>query len=251
MIVKSLNVIQFEIFKSYSSLVHGFSTRLSGYSKKPYSGLNLGLTSGDDTQTVYNNRQLYFNYLSIPQDKLVFPVQIHSSNIQVVDSPGIVDNCDALITNVSNLFLTIQTADCFPVFIYDPTSQTAAIIHYGWKGTAVNLSDKTVLKMKKTFKCNSANLIAAIGPGVQINNFQVDDAVYKHFNHKYFIADGPNHYKMDLQQAIFDQLLDAGLNKDHIERNTDCTYEKYNLYYSYRRDGEKSGRMMGVIGIRA
>ena len=54
---------------------------------------------------------------------------------------------------------------------------------------------------------------------------------------------------MNLQQVIFDQLIDSGLDTDHIERSTDCTFEKNEFYFSYRRDKEKSGRMMGIIGI--
>ena len=56
---------------------------------------------------------------------------------------------------------------------------------------------------------------------------------------------------MNLQQVIYDQLVAAGLREEQIERNRDCTYDKEKLYYSYRRDGQKSGRMMGVIGLRS
>jgi YfiH family protein len=251
MIVDSLKVIQFDIFKPYQSLIHAFSTRLGGYSKKPYDSLNLGLTTGDNPHSVQKNRKIFFNHLCIPQEKLVFPVQTHSSNSQIVNSPGIINNCDALITNTPNLFLTIQTADCFPVFVYNPVTQTAAIIHSGWKGAAANICGKTILKMKEIFNIKPTNLIVAMGPGVQMRNFQVDDPVYIHFDKKYFIADGLNHYKMNLQQAIFDQLQDSGISEKNIECCTDCTFDKSDLYYSYRRDKEKSGRMMGVIGIKA
>ena len=250
MIVESLKIIQFNIFKPYLSLVHAFSTRIGGYSNHPYQSLNLGLTCGDDPQIVQKNREIYFNSLDISQDRLVFPVQIHSSNIQIVDSPGIVNNCDALITQTPKVFLTIQTADCFPIFIFDPMTQTVAIVHSGWKGTAQNIAGKTIRAMKTGLKINPNNLLAAIGPGVQLNNFQVDEPVYNQFDPKYFVPDGPGHHKMDLQLAIYDQLIAAGLNEYKIERHIDCTYEKEELYFSYRRDGQYSGRMMGVIGIR-
>jgi len=232
-------------------VIHAFSTRPGGFSKVPYQGLNLGLTCGDDPQLVQKNRNLYFNYLAIPQDRLVFPVQIHSDNIQIVDSPGVIEYCDALITQTPNLYLTIQTADCFPIFVFDPVTQTAAIIHSGWKGAAQNIAGKTIRKMKTGLNVDPNNLLAAIGPGIQMKNFQVDASVYNQFDSKYFKPDGPGHYKMDLQLAIFDQLISAGLNTQQIERNTDCTYEKSDLYYSYRRDGHYSGRMMGIIGIRS
>lgn len=247
----SIKVIQFNILKSYLSLVHAFSTRIGGFSNSPYQSMNLGLTCGDDPRIVQKNRDKYFNYLDVPQDQLVFPVQIHSDNIQIVETPGIVNNCDALITQTTDLFLTIQTADCFPLFVFDPQTRTIAIIHSGWKGTAVNIAGKTIQKMKTEFGIDPSNIFVAIGPGVQTQNFQVDEPVYKQFESKYFISDGPGHYKMDLQQVIFDQLIETGLSEQKIERYTECTYEKHELYYSYRRDGQNSGRMMGIIGIRS
>jgi len=250
LIVDSIKIIQFNLLKSQLSLVHAFSTRTGGCSNFPYQSLNLGLTCGDNPEDVQKNRNLYFNYLDIPQKRLVFPVQIHSDHIQIVDSPGIVDDCDALITQTSNLFLTIQTADCFPVFIFDPQTITIAIIHSGWKGAAANITGKTIQKIKNIFHADPQKILATIGPGVQMKNFQVDEPVYSQFEPKYFTPDGPGHYRMDLQMAIFDQLLAAGLNKQNVECNPDCTYEKEELYYSYRRDGQNSGRMMGVIGIR-
>jgi len=249
--VDPINVIQFNILQPYKSLVHAFSTRQGGVSKVPYKSLNLGLTCSDDPQAVQKNRKIYFNYLSISQDRLIFPVQIHSSNVEIVNSPGIVKNSDALITRTPNLFLTIETADCFPIFLYDPFTHTVALIHSGWKGTAANIVCKTIQKMKDDLNVDPGNLLATIGPGVQKNNFQVDGPVFNQFDSKYFTDDGPGHYKMDLQQVIVDQLLDAGLKKDHIERNNDCTYEKNALFYSYRRDGQNSGRMMGIIGFRS
>lgn len=246
----SLKLIQFSILKSHLSLVHAFSTRIGGFSKDPYHSLNLGLTCRDNPDIVKKNRNIFFNYLSLPQDRLVFPVQIHSDNIQIINSPGILNNCDALITQKPNLFLTIQTADCFPIFVFDPITRTIAIIHSGWKGAAKNIAGKTIQKMKTELGVNPCNLLAVIGPGVQMKNFQVDEPVYNHFEPKYFTPDGPDHYKMDLQKAIYDQLTTAGLSEQSIERSADCTYEKEEFYYSYRRDGQNSGRMMGIIGLR-
>ncbi len=249
--MKVLNVIQFRIFKPYTSLIHAFSTRQGGHSVAPYQTLNLGFTCGDDPQNVQKNREIFFNFLSISQDRLVCPVQIHSDGIQIVDSPGIVNNCDALITRTQNLYLTVQTADCYPIFVFDPLTKTIAIIHSGWKGAAVNIAGKTIQKLKDDFYVDPGNLLAAIGPGVQMENFQVDNSVYRQFNSKYFISDGPGHYKMNLQQTIYDQLVTAGIREEQIERNQDCTYGKEKLYYSYRRDGRDSGRMMGVIGLHS
>ena len=72
-----------------------------------------------------------------------------------------------------------------------------------------------------------------------------------HFADKYLIADGPEHFKLDVQKNIVDQLLAAGIKPDNIQVFKICTHCAVDDYYSYRRDGGHSGRMMGIIGMRA
>ncbi|MEJ2054272.1 MAG: polyphenol oxidase family protein [Calditrichaceae bacterium] len=209
--MEPIHVIQFGILKSCSSLVHAFSTRKGGFSQNSFKSLNLGLTTGDNPYIVQKNRNTFFKYLHIDPANIVYPGQIHSNNIHLAEEPGIAANCDALITGKPNLFLSIQTADCFPVFLYEPVKQVIAIIHSGWKGTAADIAGRTVQKMTDEFYIHPENLLAGIGPGVQKQNFQVDDPVFNQFDPRYFSVDGPGHYKMDLQQAIVDQLVHRGV----------------------------------------
>ncbi len=239
----------FSLFQNQPRLVQAFSTRKGGVSFPPYGALNLGLHTGDKRENVYKNRALYFEALHIPQDKLVFPEQVHSDCVKVVDKPGKVSRCDALIARNSNLFLTIQTADCFPVFLYDPQARVVGIIHSGWRGTARNIVGKTIALMESECNVNPERIIAAIGPGVQQSCYQVDDQTASHFNERDLVPDGIGHFKLDVQGAIVRQLQNAGVADERMERDTTCTHCETDLYYSYRRDGHQSGRMMGVIGM--
>ena len=108
----------FEIFKN-QNIIHCSSNRIGGFSKETFKSLNLGLSTSDDKETVNRNRIKFFKYLNIEENQLAIPKQIHSANIEIVDTPGIYSNSDALITRNKGIVLTIQTADCFPVFIYD------------------------------------------------------------------------------------------------------------------------------------
>jgi len=238
------------LFSKYKNLLQAFSTRLGGFSAAPYDSLNLGMHSGDDKQLVAQNRRLFFKQLNIPEDRLVFPEQVHSANVQLVSESGIVAQCDALITSEKNLFLTIQTADCFPIFLYDPSAQAVGIVHSGWRGTAANIVQKTISLMENRLHCRAENMIAAIGVGVQQSCYQVDTETASHFDAKYGLPDGPGHFKLDVQSAIADQLFKAGLSQKNIEIDKTCTHCAADRYYSYRRDGKESGRMMGVIGMR-
>ena len=238
------------LFSKYQNLLQAFSTRVGGFSKAPYDSLNLGMHSGDHRPSVLQNRRLFFKELHVPEERLVFPEQIHSANVQLVKKPGIVMKCDALITSEKDLFLTIQTADCFPVFLFDPQAKAIGIVHSGWRGTAVNIVQKTIWHMEDRLNCRAENMIAAIGAGVQQSCYQVDTETASHFEAKYCLPDGPGHFKLDVQGAITDQLLTAGLRKENMEIDKTCTHCATKRYYSYRRDGKQSGRMMGVIGVR-
>ncbi len=231
-------------------LVHGFSTRKGGFSKRPYDSLNMGLNCGDNKETVLRNRELFFSTLAIDPKQVAYPAQVHSGHVAIADKPGIYKQTDALICNIPGLFITIQTADCFPVFLFDPVQKTWAIIHSGWRGTNKGISVSTIEMMKKQFDCNPETVIAAIGPGVQTNQYQVDEKTAANFDPAYLIDDGPGHYLLDIQGCIYKQLLDAGLLIKNIERDKSCTFLQKDTFYSYRRDGHNSGRMMGVIGLR-
>lgn len=241
----------FSHFSQQQNLLQAYSTRNGGYSKAPYHSLNLGMHSGDHKPTVEKNRQFFFNQINIPQQRLIFPEQVHSDHIIHATSPGIVPECDALITAEKNLFLTIQTADCFPIFLFDPQAEVVGIVHSGWRGTSKNIVGKAISLMEEKLSCQSKDIIAGIASGVQQSCYQVDETTAAHFDETYLIADGPGHFKLDVQGNIIDQLKDAGLSKRNIQWDATCTHCAADIYYSYRRDGLHSGRMMGVIGMFA
>ena len=123
MISKSFpKITKYPLFKTFSifkgnSILHAYSNRLGGQSKSPFDALNLGLHTSDEKVYVKENRRLFFKTLNIDQNKLVFPQQTHSDHVAVVEKAGAVSDTDALVSSVPGLVLTIQTADCFPVFI--------------------------------------------------------------------------------------------------------------------------------------
>jgi len=242
--------LTFPHFKKYISLSQVYSNRMGGFSKPPYDSMNLGLHSGDNIKDVQANRDIFFKQIQIPPERMVFPAQIHSANVFHVTSPGIVPDCDALITSEKELYLTIQTADCFPVFLYEPQVEAVGIVHSGWRGTSKNIVGRTINLMVEKFECTPVNTVAAIGAGVQQACYQVDDTTATKFDSKYLLDDGPGHFKLDVQARIVDQLQESGVLVENVEIDPTCTHCATDLYYSYRRDGKSSGRMMGIIGIK-
>ena len=239
----------FAVLQEFAGLVHGYSTRQGGVSRAPYHWLNLGMHTGDDPERVRQNRGLYFEALGVPADRLVFPEQVHGKRVEIVNKPGIVSQCDGLITDQPNLYLTIQTADCFPVFLLEEEQGVVALLHSGWRGTAANIVAEAIRKMVAEFSVRPENMVAAVGAGIQQTCYQVDAATAQRFDDRYLIPDGEDHFLLNVQANIVDQLITAGIPADRIEADATCTHCATDMYYSYRRDGRHSGRMMAVIGM--
>jgi YfiH family protein len=168
-----------------------------------------------------------------------------------VESPGERIKADALISNKSNLFLGVQTADCFPIFLFDPQNRAIGVIHAGWQGAIKGIIPKTISMMKTEFSSNPLEIRVAVGPGLQKECFEVQEDVYDQFPGSCLIKhpDAAKRY-LDLQKYVIDNLITSGIQPQNIELNKSCTKCLDSLYYSFRRDGEKSGRMMGLLGIR-
>ena len=245
-----MNIIRSEIFKKFPELTFGISTKSEseGVSKAPYY-LNMGLSVGDDERSVRSNRELFFKELSIDTERIVFQKQIHSCNVNYVDKPQFIDGSDALFSDQKDLYLAVQIADCAPVFIYDKQKKAVAGIHSGWKGGECNITGKTISEMTEKLGCSVRDMFAFIGPCISVQNYEVGPEFKKSFGKEYFEErDGSLYF--DLKKVILHQLLDSGLEPANIEVSQLCTYRDKNDFHSHRRDNGKTGRMMGVIGIR-
>ena len=245
--MEELIIIQSEIFKKFSGLVFGFSTKKGGVSPAPLY-LNLSYSVGDDPEYVKANRKLFFDKLGIPEDRVTFQRQIHSSEVNYSGSPTFFDGCDAIYTDKKNIFLTVSTADCIPVFVYSPEKNIVAGIHAGWKGTSGQIVFKTIQRLNREFSLKNDSLHAFIGPGICSEHYEVGAEVAGLFDESEKKQKG-HKFHLDLKKANFNQLIKSGLNDFNIEVSDHCTFCNPALFHSYRRDGEKAGRMLGVIGM--
>lgn len=243
-------VVRFKILDQFPEIRCAFSTRRGGYSTGAYSELNMGLNTGDDRETVWKNRYLFFDSLGIGRERVAYPDQTHSNNVRVVNEPGIYRDCDALITNQAGVFLAVQTADCFPLFMYDPVKRVVAVVHAGWRGALAGIIEKTLIEMQKRFGSAMRDIAVAAGPAMQQECFEVDEDVHSQFDERYQVGHPVAGKKyIDLKKFINTRLAEAGIEKYNTELSEICTKcDKYH-FYSYRRDGKLSGRMLGTIGI--
>ena len=240
--------------------------------------LNLGLTEWDTKENVLENRRRFQSTLGATDLKLISLKQIHSDVIHLFDAaPAEPCRGDGSATNRPGLLLGVQTADCVPILLVDPKKRAIAAVHAGWRGTLQRIVVKAIGKMQMQFKSNPADLLAAIGPSIGGCCYEVGTEVATQFLSQFAEApewfdefrtgDEPNPIQwldmmppghqpppknvlLDLRKANRAQLLHAGLRTANIFFTDLCTACRGDLFFSYRKEGATSGRLMSVIGIR-
>jgi len=183
---------------------------------------------------------------------LVTCKQIHSSNIQIVTKDNIgteINNCDGLITNVPNINLSINTADCVPITINDPIKEVVGVVHAGWRGTEKEIIKKAILLIINQFGSNPQNIKIKIGPAIDKDNYLIKKDVASRFIDKYpeyLEKVDYEHWKFDLVGVNIKQLLDMGILNKNIKNSKISTYLN-KKYPSFRRDGNSKGFITSIM----
>lgn len=259
---KHSNLLRFEIFNQFEpSLCHFSTTVNAGVSQGDYSSFNMSIYSGDDIECVDENRNRLALLLDIDEDKLFIPYQTHEDKTAVIDEEFLsksdleqakmLHGIDSIITNQKNICIGITTADCVPIIIYDPINKVLACVHAGWRGTLAKLSEKTIFEMQKRFDCKHENLIAGIGPFISEKYFEVGDEVFQSFSDAGFFMEEissfnvySKKYHLDLGSANKQLFRNIGIPDKNVEISDYCTFREKYLFFSARRQGIKSGRML-------
>ena len=281
-----LQLLRSEKLSKLAWLVHALSTRHGGVSR-PYGGnvLNLGFTKHDSRAAVERNRELFLKELGVANGRRSWPLvslrQIHSDLIYRIDRmPEQTLAGDGIVTDTRGLLLAVQTADCLPIILVDRKRRAVGVFHAGWRGTVKRIVEKGVGEMRKHFKSDPRNLVAAIGPGVQGCCYEVGEEVRTRFEAQFAYANSlfrevkdsdpvrekypllfltaraPGHGELpvklflDLVEANRRQLLDAGVLAKNIDAVGPCTACHTELLFSFRGEKGVTGRMMGAAGIR-
>ncbi len=224
---------------------HGFSTRRGGISVPPYDSLNLGYKTGDTQKHIEENRKRFFQAIKISSEQLAIPEQIHDNKILNVYNPGNYPAADGLITNISGIVLSVQIADCLPVFLFDPVHRAIGLIHTGWRGTSEKISQKAVKAMTDHFHTKPEDLQIFFGPSIGPCCYTVGPDVSEHFSKQYLING-----KLDLWMCNKDQLIRAGAPAKQIMMSRLCTACHPEWFFSHRCSGGKTGRMMALFTLK-
>lgn len=251
-------------FTAAGGVAHGFSTRLGGVSEGIYASLNLGSTRGDDPDRVRENYRRFCAAIGAGVDRVVMTNQVHSTIIRTVTPADVKADlydpegyeCDGLITNQPGLALTIFSADCIPVLLYDPVKRVIAAVHAGWRGTAGDIAGKAARKMREEYGSETGDILAAIGPGISLCCFEthadVPEAMTEALGHlarPYILALENGKFKVDLKGINFALLERAGLTPSHMEIAPDCTACLPEKYWSHRVTQGKRGSQAAMLQL--
>ena len=243
--------------KRFENLQHCFFSRKNGVSKGLYESLNCGIGSGDKKENVLKNIELVSKKIGCKTELLITLNQKHSDQVIYFENEKDVKNKlygDAIVSKVKNVGISILTADCAPILFYDPTKKIIGCVHSGWKG-AINGIIKNTIKKFNESNSNSSDLIAAIGPCINKQNYEVKTDFFNKFidkdkgNESFFVKINNEKYTFDLRSFINKELYSLGVkNIENIEKDT---FSEKEFFYSYRRscinNEEYYGRCISVI----
>ena len=231
--------------------VHALATtrRLPGNSQPPYDAFNLGLRSGEEESTVYANRALLQRAFALPAPPRWLH-QVHGDRVlrMTAEVPDGEPQADAAFTSEPGVVLAIQAADCLPILLCTDDGSQIAAIHAGWRGLSGGVVEACAQRMTATAEKLLAWLGPAIGPASYEVGAEVRDVFLRHpaAAEAAFAPTRPGHWHCDLYALARQRLATLG-----VTRIYGGGYDTFAdaRFYSYRRDGARSGRMASLIWL--
>jgi YfiH family protein len=200
----------------------------------------------------HTDRQAFLRQL-MPATGTVEAEQVHGSSVAVVrrSSPSaqLVAGCDALVTDVAGLMLLIRTADCLPVFFAAPRRGVVGLAHAGWRGLSSALLRRALAALQHVFQIRPSELFVAIGPAIRACCYEVGEEFTSRFGS--FVQVRSGRRTCDLVGAAVDQLRSSGVRSERITDTRRCTACETAQWFSLRREGQQTGRLVSVIMVRS
>jgi|GEM_PF-88372 len=256
----------------WDGVTAGFTTRHGGVSRPPFASLNCGLHVGDDPADVVGNRERLAQALGQPLAACTYAEQVHGCEVLVAtpehrgrgraSREGAVQGTDAFVTAERGLVLCAQFADCVPLFLHDPVRRVVGLAHAGWKGSVLNIAQATVSAMARAFGSRPEELRAAVGPSIGVCCYEVDAAVADRVRAALTAAGAApqaeanvlraqpvGKFMLNLQEFNRNLLEQAGILSACIEVTQLCTSCRTDLFFSHRKEGGSTGRMVAWIAL--
>ena len=213
-----------------------------------YSSFNLGLHVHDNAEQVKQHRQALTQYLDLPNEPHWLD-QIHGTKIITLNKQQQNPQADGSTTQEYQHACVVLTADCLPILITNTDGTQVAAVHAGWRGLLAGIVDLAI----EPFHCPTNELLVWLGPCIGPLNFEINASIRQQFIQTHSAWDESFHQNdigswfANLQRLAEIRLQELGV--EHIHKDTRCTFEHLDTFYSYRRDGQYTGRMAHAIWL--
>lgn len=236
--------------------VFGYTKRTGGLSQYPGESFNMALYIGDDSENVNRHQDMLAEEIGVTPDNWVLPIQKHGGNVAEVSSKdrGVnvreltdaLHDIDALYTYDENILLTMNYADCVPVYIYSRANNFTALVHAGWKGT----SKEVLINTLKAYDGHPSDLVVVIGISINQSHYEVDDKVVSQLREEHLkdaVAGSGDGWLLDLKTVNRNQAESFGVDPDDIHV-TPLGTEDTDRFFSFRLEKGQTGRALAFIG---
>ena len=259
--VAGVPFLSYPMFEETGIVNHGFSTRFGGVSKGCYATMNISTTRGDDPAAVAENCRRMAKALGVEVGDFTYTQQTHTTNVVVVkaeDKGKRFAETDGMITNVPGICLVTFYADCVPLYFVDPVKKVIGLSHSGWRGTVGKMGKVTVEKMTTEYDCDPKDILAAIGPSICQDCYEVSEDVIDCFKEKFdehlwdnlFYQKENGKYQLNLWEANHQIFLESGISEEHIAVTNVCTHCNPDVLFSHRTTGNARGNVSAFLALK-
>ena len=264
-VVNGVPLLTYPLLERTNAVKHGFSTRLGGVSTGDCATMNISTTRGDAPEAVEENKRRLAGALGVKVEDFTFTYQTHTTNVAVVreeDRGTRFMETDGMVTNVPGICLVTFYADCVPLYFVDPVKKVIGLSHSGWRGTVHKMGKVTVEKMTEVYGTNPADVVAAVGPSICQDCYEVsEDVIAKfrdsfeecHWQQLFYQKEEQREagkYQLNLWKANELVLKEAGIPKDQIAVTNLCTHCNPNVLFSHRATGGKRGNLSAFLALK-
>lgn len=259
--------LTFPLLEETGTVVHGFSTRLGGVSQGVCSSMNLSFSRGDREEAVRENYHRIAEAVGFPYESIVCSDQTHTTNVRRVGKedrgngllrPRPYTDVDGLITDEPGVTLATFYADCVPLYLVDPVKKAIGLSHSGWRGTVGKIGKVTVEAMMREFGSRPEDMVAAIGPSICRDCYEVSEDVALEFQKAYpkeaadqlLTAKEKGKYQLDLWEACRQNFLEAGIRPEKISMPQICTCCNPDFLFSHRASQGKRGNLAAFLMLK-
>ena len=240
---------EFDIFKERQEIRCVFSTRHYDNNAGETGNFNLEFMDSANHNIVNENRKIFLEESGGVEEHTAIGKQAHSVNVRKINRAGVFEQTDGMLTKTRGLSLIVSAADCLPLFLYDTLNGAIGIVHSGWKGTKGGIVINAINLLSESFGTYPSNLLCGIGPSIEGACYEVGEEVACQFDDKFLKAANEGKFHLDLKAAVVAQMLSTGVRSENIEVSEICNRCDANNFFSHRREGDKSGRMWGLIRL--